>query len=131
MKWIVKSDFYRTRKLKNVKIVGACEGANAESPHANHIQMGTFIELGESQTESDLQVGNKDDNETKQLIAILRYSGRIGDAGDKDVVARVVADVKTANTRLERQKKASETNSTSELGDKILALLQGKLAAAK
>lgn len=131
MKFIVKSDFYRTAELADVEIVGACTGASKESPHANHFHQGAIIEIGKSSNESELQTAKKDSNEVKQLIAQLRYSGRIGDASDEDVVKRVEEDVAVENKRLERQKKAAEKNGASELGDKILALLQGKLAAAK
>ncbi len=64
----------------------------------------------------------------KQLIATLRYAGRIGNADDADVVKRVTEEVAIETKRLERQKKATERNDASDLGDKILALLQGRLA---
>ena len=135
MKFIVKTDFYRTAELADVEIVDACKGATKEAPHANHIHAGAIIEIGKSSNESELQTAKKDSNEVKHLIATLRYAGRIGDASDKDVVKRVEEDVATENKRLERQKKASETADSSEIGDKVLAalskLIDGKLAAAK
>ena len=130
MKFIVKTDFYRTTELADVEIVGACKGATKEAPEKNHIHQGAIIELGKSANESELQTGNKDSKASKQLIAQLRYAGRIGDASDTAVVAKVEEDVATETKRLARQKAASERNDASELGDKILALLSGKLAAA-
>lgn len=123
MKFIAKSDFFRTQELLEAEIVDACKGATKEAPHANHIHQGAIIEIGKSANEAELQTSNKDSKAVKQLIAQLRYAGRIGDASDKDVVARVEADVATEKQRLARQKVATERNDSSELGDKILAAL--------
>jgi hypothetical protein len=135
MKFIVKTDFYRTSQLADVEIVDACTGAGKQSPHANHFHAGAIIEIGKSVNESELQTAKKDSNEVKQLIAQLRYAGRIGDASDKDVVKRVEEDVAVENKRLARQKAAAERTDSSDLGDKLTAaiakLLEGKLAPAK
>ena len=112
MKWIVKRDFLRTSDLADVELTGGCKGApelakydedkdhplygKQVSPfHVNHIHMGAYLELGTSKTDAELQIPDCRDPKRK-LIAELRYSGCIGDAADKQVVARVERDVAAA-----------------------------------
>lgn len=126
MKWIVKSDFYRTPELEDVQVVDACKGAKKEQLHANHFSIGQVIELGKMTNESELQTG-KDPQKT--LIAQLRYSGRIGDASDKDVVKRVEQDVDTANKRAATLAKANERVDNDTIVNAILAKLNPATAA--
>lgn len=120
MRWIVKSDFLRTKQLKDVKIVDAIPGVSKTPPHENHFHTGAIIELGDIKTESELQTGNDD---KKGLIATLRYAGRIGDASDKDVVARVTADVAIEKKRLETQAGRDKETKNSDVGAAVIAAI--------
>lgn len=139
MKWIVKTDFYRTPELADVDIVDVAKLVDAEgkphlidgkpitltkeAPHLNHFHAGSIIELGKSANESELQTGSKDSKTVKALIATLRYAGRIGDASDKAVVDRVIDDVATAKKREANQAKIATNTDNSGLVAAFTALL--------
>lgn len=123
MKFIVKRDFYRTKQLKDVKIVGGCKGALIISPHENHIQIGAFVEIGDAKTEIELQRDDK-----AQLIAQLRYAGCIGNAADEEVVKRVENDIATAT---KREKTASVLDKKAAGEQLVEALTVAAETAAK
>lgn len=142
MKFIVKSDFYRTPQLAEVEIGGAAKiekngkpvlidgkaiELDIEPPHANHFHTGAIIELGKSANESELQTTRTDNAETKKLIAQLRYCGRIGDAADKDVVSRVVDDVIATKTREAQQAKLARQADNAGVMRSIEALINKAL----
>ncbi|MDB6023113.1 MAG: hypothetical protein JWQ04_2970 [Pedosphaera sp.] len=92
MKWIAKRDFYRTPKLMDIQITGACKGASATAPHPKCIHRGAIFELGKAANEAELQKGK---DPQKALIAQLRVAGCMGDASDAEVVARIESEIAT------------------------------------
>lgn len=133
MKWIVKRHFYRTEQMREgkrfgIEISGACKGAKEDAPHANHIHIGAIFDFGPWKNESELQLARKDDD--KIFIAGLRYSGCIGDASDKEVVARVEADVAAENAERVRQEKANTAINSGKLLEVFTSLLEKATAPA-
>lgn len=130
MKWIVTSDFFRTVALKGVKVVGACKGTTTEQPHPNHFHRGSIIELGESANNDELLLSDKDEEATKRLIATLRYAGRIADASDARVVAKVEELVAIDNKRIEREKAAAKVSDSAGIMEALSLMIQKAAAKA-
>jgi hypothetical protein len=120
MKFIAKRDFYRTAELKDIPVDGVCKGADKESPHADHIHEGAFLNIGAVTNESELQTKNEP---KKKLIAQLRYAGCIGDASDKDVVARVEQNIAVRKKREDTVAKADKQSDIAMLSDALTALV--------
>ena len=134
MKFIARSDFYRTPELADLQIIGGCKGApefdretGRSSVHENHIHTGAIFELGTSNTESELQKGK---DPARNLIARLRVAQRISNAADPEEVANIERAIATEKKRLATVEARNGNVARDEAADKMLALFE-KLLAGK
>jgi len=135
MKFIAQRDFYRTKQLKKVVIIGGCKGTPQPDKdgkvtlvHDNHIHMGAIFELAPScKNQSELQRGQDDDF---ALINLLRYSGCIADASNAEEVAHIEEKIVIETKRLAEQKRRDEKSESGAFMEKFMAIMQKAAAPA-
>lgn len=133
MKFIAQRDFYRTKQLKKLVIIGGCKGTaqpdkngKVEMIHEDHIHMGAIFELGSVKNQAELQRGKDDEC---NLINLLRYSGCIADASNAEEVANIELKVATEAKRVAEQKKRNEQADQGLFMQNFIGLMQSAVAA--